>query len=235
MRKIWRGLLLAALCLCIFSTLAFGQGGGGNGSVTGRVTDPSGANVPESKVDLIDKATNIPTSTQTDAAGLYLFQSVPPGTYDLVVTRSGFRKSVIASQQVITGVQLTLNATLEVGATTETVEVTSVAGAELQTESATMGTTLGGAEIMQLPTINRDVSSLVFLQPTVAPTFHNAEGNTTSGQVAGNMSDQNQYLLDGGNNTSDLDGDNGTYVGSRAGAMPTPVESVEEFRVNRPT
>ena len=232
MRKIWRGLLLAALCLCIFSTLAFGQGGGGNGSVTGRVTDPSGANVPESKVDLIDKATNIPTSTQTDAAGLYLFQSVPPGTYDLVVTRSGFRKSVIASQQVITGVQLTLNATLEVGATTETVEVTSVAGAELQTESATMGTTLGGAEIMQLPTINRDVSSLVFLQPTVAPTFHNAEGNTTSGQVAGNMSDQNQYLLDGGNNTSDLDGDNGTYVGSRAGAMPTPVESVEEFRVN---
>ena len=95
-----------------------------------------------------------------------------------------------------------------------------------------MGTTLGGQEIMQLPTINRDVPSLVFLQPTVAPTFHNAEGNTTSGQVAGNMSDQNQYLLDGGNNTSDLDGDNGTYVGSRAGAMPTPVESVEEFRVN---
>ena len=76
------------------------------------------------------------------------------------------------------------------------------------------------------------MSSLVFLQPTAAPTFGGAEGNITSGNIAGNPSDQNTYLLDGGNNTSDLDGDNGTYVGSRSGVMPTPAESVEEFRVN---
>jgi len=50
--------------------------------------------------------------------------------------------------------------------------------------------------------------------------------------VAGNMSDQNTYLLDGGNSTSDFDGDNGTYVGSRSAVVPTPVESVEELRVN---
>ncbi|HLY19469.1 MAG TPA: hypothetical protein VKR61_19715, partial [Bryobacteraceae bacterium] len=83
-----------------------------------------------------------------------------------------------------------------------------------------------------LPTINRDVAGLVFLQPTAAPTFHGAEGNITSGQIAGNPSDQNTYQVDGGNNTDDMDGDRGTYVGSRSGVLPTPAESVEEFRVN---
>ena len=70
------------------------------------------------------------------------------------------------------------------------------------------------------------------MQPTAAPTFGGAESNITSGQIAGNMADQNTYMLDGGNSTSDLDGDNGTYVGSRSGVIPTPVESVEEIRVN---
>jgi hypothetical protein len=222
-----------ALCLFFLSTLAFAQGASGNGSVSGRVTDPSGANVPGAKIDLIDKSTNLATSTESDAAGIYIIQNVPPGTYDVVVTRSGFRKSVIAGQQVITGTQVTLNLTLEVGSTTETVEVTAVAGAELQTENATMGATMGNAAVMNLPTISHDVSELVFLQGTTAPTFHGAEGNITSGNIAGAMADQNTFMLDGGNNTSDLDGDNATYIGHNgAGVMPTPVESVEEFRVN---
>lgn len=233
MRKIWLGLLSAALCLFVLNTLAFGQGVSGNGSVTGRVTDPSGANVPGASIDLVDKSTNLKTSTESDAAGLYIIQNVAPGSYDLVISKSGFRKSVIATQQVVTGTQLTLDIHLEVGATSETVEVTAVAGAELQTENATMGATLGNNAVMNLPTISRDVSSLVFLQGTTAPTFNGAEGNITSGNVAGAMADQNTFMLDGGNNTSDLDGDNATYIGHNgAGVMPTPVESVEEFRVN---
>jgi hypothetical protein len=233
MRKSWVGLLLAAFSLFVFSTVAFGQGASGNGSITGRVTDPSGANVPGSTVELIDKATNVKVSAESDAAGLYIIENVAPGAYDVVISKSGFRKSVVASQQVVTGTQLTLNITLEVGATTETVEVTAVAGAELQTENATMGATLGNQAVMNLPTLSHDVSELVFLQGTTSPTFHGAEGNITSGNVAGAMADQNTFMLDGGNNTSDLDGDNATYIGHNgAGVMPTPVESVEEFRVN---
>jgi hypothetical protein len=224
------------LCLFILiNTLAFGQGANGNGSVTGRVTDPSGATVPDAKIDLIDKATNIPTSTQSDAAGLYIIQNVPPGSYDVVIGKSGFRKSVIASQQVVTGKQVTLNVTLEVGSTTETVEVTAVAGAELQTENATIGTTMGNEAVMNLPTLTHDVSELVFLQGTTSPNFHGAVNNIMSGSIAGAMADQNTFMLDGGNNTSDLDGDNATYVNplnGGSGVMPTPIESVEEFRVN---
>ncbi len=149
------------------------------------------------------------------------------------MNKAGFSKSVVAAQQITTGTALTLNVALQVGAATQIVEVKEVLGAELQTENAAMGSSLGGDAILQLPTIGRDVSSLVFLQPTAAPTFNGAEGNTTSGNIAGNFADQNTFLLDGGNNTSDLDGDNATYVNHNGtGVLPTPAESVEEFRVN---
>lgn len=221
------------LLLCFIPTTLMGQEATGNGSVTGRVTDPTGATVPGASVSLVDESTNIPISLETNASGLYIFNDVTPGKYDLIVTKPGFRKSVVVAQEVTTASQLSLNVTLEVGSSTETVEVKEVLGAELQTESATMGSSLGGNAILQLPTISRDVSSLVFLQPTAAPTFNGAEGNTTSGNIAGNFADQNTFMLDGGNNTSDLDGDNATYVNKNgSGVMPTPAESVEEFRVN---
>lgn len=232
MQRLAVGLLCLVLCF-IPTALLLGQETTGNGSVTGRVTDPSGATVPGATVSLIDESTNIPITLQSNSAGLFVFQDVVPGKYDLMVTRPGFRKSVIAGQEVVTGAALTLNVALEVGSTSETVEVKEVLGAELQTESATMGTTLGGSAILNLPTISRDVSSLVFFQPTAAPTFNGAEGNTTSGQIAGSFADQNTFLLDGGNNTSDLDGDNATYINHNgSGVMPMPAESVEEFHVN---
>jgi hypothetical protein len=221
--------------LLAFSIPAFllGQQTTGNGSVTGRVTDPSGATVPGATVSLIDESTNIPITLQTNSAGLYVFNDVAPGKYDLAVVKPGFRKSVVTGQEVTVSTTLTLNVSLQVGSATETVEVREVLGAELQTENATMGTTLGGDAILQLPTISRDVSTLVFLQPTAAPTFSGAEGNVTSGQIAGNFADQNTFMLDGGNNTSDLDGDNATYISRNGGGvMPTPAESVEEFHVS---
>jgi hypothetical protein len=218
---------LASACLL------FGQGLSGNGSVTGRVTDASGATVEGADVTLTDPSTSITLKSSTNPSGIYIFNNISPGTYEVAVTKSGFRKAVIANQPVSTGAALTLDVKLEVGATTEILEVVSTPGAELQTENATMGTTLGNDTIMNLPIISRDVSALTFLQATAAPTFGGAEGNTTSGNIAGNMADQNSFMLDGGNNTSDLDGDNATYIGRNgAGVMPTPSESVEEFRVN---
>ncbi len=221
------------VCLLASATLLLGQQSMSNGNVTGAVTDPSGAAVPGAIVTLTDSSTHIALTAETNSAGLYVFQNVNVGTYDLSVERAGFRKSVVAGQQVTTGTNLTLNVTLQVGATSEIVEVKEVLGADLQTENATMGTTLGGNAIMQLPTISRDVSSLIYLQATAAPTMNGSEGNTTSGNIAGSLADQNTFMLDGGNNTSDLDGDNATYIGRNgAGVIPTPAESVEEFRVN---
>jgi len=218
------GFLLSAAML-------FGQGATGSSSVSGRVTDPSGAVIAGAMVTITDISTSISKTTQTNTSGLYLFNDVSSGLYDVAVTSPGFRKEVIRRQDVLVATAITVNVALEVGGATEVVEVTAESGAELQTLNATMGQTITSEGLLELPTINRDVSSLLFLQPMTAPTF-SAEGNVTSGQVAGNMSDQNSYFLDGGNSTSDFDGDNGTYVGSRSAVVPTPVESVEELRVN---
>jgi hypothetical protein len=154
----------------------------------------------------------------------------------MVVTAKGFRKVAVAGQRVVVGVPLTLNLTLEVGKATQTVEVTAVAGAELQTLNSTMGSTVAGDTIIDLPNANRDATSLLLFQPNTSPTFLGAEGNTSGGQVAGAMSDQSTFRLDGGNATSDMEGDNNyvagqrSYVGPQA-AIPTPIESIQEFKV----
>ncbi len=234
MRLRLAGVLLAFVVFLLLPALLLGQSNAtGSGTITGRVTDATGAIVPDALITVTDTATNISITATSNAAGIYVMQSVKPGDYNISASKTGFRKSVVPQQHVLAAQALTLDFALEVGAVTETVQVQAAAEAELQTLNSTMGTTLAGSTILNLPTINRDVSSLVFLQPTSAPTFNGAENNITSGNVAGNPSDQNTYLLDGGNNTSDLDGDNATYVQRNGGGvMPTPAESVEEFRVD---
>lgn len=197
------------------------------GSVSGEVTDPQNAAVPGAAVRLTDLGTNAIRSTTTNDAGRYEFANVPPGRYDLTISKAGFSQSKVSAQTVEVGLNLTLNAVLQVGATATTVEVTASAGAELQTLNATVGSTVSGDSIVLLPNLNRDASSLSVLQVGVAP----------GGQVAGMQSDQNAFLLDGGNNSDDMAGTNSTYTpsfasnGAPTGVVPTPVESVEEFKV----
>ncbi len=220
-------LLLAAVCclLALTPSALFSQT---LGTVNGLVTDPSGAAVAGATVTLTDKATGSPRTATTNDAGRYLFVEVPSGIYELTISKPGFRITKITEQKVTVGTELTLNAALEVGTVSQTVEVTAVRGAQLQTENATMGSTVSGDMMLALPNLNRDATSLLTLQPATAPSV--GGGDIYGGQVAGSLSDQNTYMLDGGNFTSDLEGDNG-YQHSGMGAIPTPVESIEEFKV----
>ena len=219
-------LLLAALyCLLALTPSAlFSQTAG---TVDGTVTDPSGAAVAGATVTMTDKATNIPLTATTNGVGRYVFVEVRPGFYDLSINKTGFRVTKLNDQKVTVGTELAINITLEVGSVAQTVEV-SAAGTELQTSSATIGTTVSGDMMLNMPSLNRDATSLLTLQPATAPSV--GGGDIYGGQVAGSLSDQNTYMLDGGNFTSDLEGDNGyTQVGM--GAIPTPIESIEEFKV----
>ncbi|HMD84313.1 MAG TPA: carboxypeptidase-like regulatory domain-containing protein [Terriglobia bacterium] len=233
MRNLSRLTILGLLILAFAPGLLWGQS---VGTVTGQVTDQSGAVVPGAQVVLTDAATKTLQGQPTNAVGRFVFVDVKPGTYDVTVTAKGFRKLSVPGQQVVIAQSLTLNLTLEVGAATQTVEVTAVAGAELQTLNSTMGSTLAGDTIIALPNVNRDATSLMLFQPNTAPTFGGAEGNITGGQVAGAMSDQSTFRLDGGNATSDMEGDNGyvsgqrQYVGPQA-SITTPIESIQEFQV----
>ncbi|MBP1597740.1 MAG: Cna domain protein, partial [Acidobacteria bacterium] len=205
------------------------------GTVLGMVKDPSGAIVPGAGVELIDTATQLVRTTVTNEAGRYTFTAVRPGTYSVTAAASGFQKAVIPSLAVEISKSYTIDFQLKIGQSTEQVVVTASAGAELQTLDATVGDTLGGLMLELLPSIDRNVTSLLLLQPSATPV--EGEGTRSSrygGQVAGAQSDQNVYVLDGGNITSGVSGNSdywNNFNGTSEGAIPTPSESIREFRV----
>jgi hypothetical protein len=212
------------------------------GTVSGTVTDSSGAAVPKAEVSLIDVATAGARTTTTNDTGAYIFPYVNPGTYNIKVSKVGFKTIVVSSQVVDVGRQLNVNPVLEIGSVSQTVEVTITVGAELQTMDATVGATLSGETLINLPNTSRDASTLAVLQP----------GQNINGNVGGSASDQNSFQLDGGFATDDMSGDNNTYIRSfgsdtaggvgayhsagfnqtPSAVVPIPVASVEEFKVS---
>lgn len=225
-----------ATCVLVFLALSAGPAyaQGETGSVTGLVTDPQGGTVAGADVTLTDIGTKAPRTTTTNDSGRYHFASVPAGMYDVTISKSGFKVFKASAQKVSVSTQLTLDVALEVGALTETVVVTSQAGTELQTSNASVGNTVSARELENLPNMGRDATTLLVLQPGVTPT----------GFVAGAYFDQNTFSIDGGNNTDDMAGNTVGYIQNFAtstggigqtmasGVVATPIESVEEFKVN---
>jgi hypothetical protein len=202
------------------------------GSVSGIVTDQQQAAIPGAEIRLLDPSTKETSTAKSNGSGRYIFINVKSGTYTLSVVKDGFSTYKVDALQVTIGASLTVNAVLQVGSTTTTIEVTSSA-AELVTTNASVGTSLSGETLQNLPNMGRDVSSLALLQP----------GTTLSGNTAGAVTDQNTYQIDGGNATDDMSGNVTTYQtnfvglggtqtsGAPSANVPTPVESVEEFKV----
>src|SRR6516165_5967263 len=105
-------------------------------TVTGGVYDKTGATVPNAEVVLEDVDTRGSTTTTTAADGGFIFPAVRPGNYRIKVVAKGFRNAVVNSVRVEVGKSTQFSVVLELGAVTETVEVTAGAGAELQTINA---------------------------------------------------------------------------------------------------
>jgi hypothetical protein len=216
--------LPASALLCLIGMPALAQ----TTSVAGEVTDPSNAAVSGAVVRLTDTATKQALTTSTNDAGRYIFVSVTPGDYSITFTKTGFSTRRIDGQHVEVGLSLTLNAVLELGSTTTIVEVTSAAGAELQTMNATVSGTFTGQALELLPNVSREASALWLNQPGVGP----------DGSVAGAIYDQNTFRLDGGNNSNDMDGSMTVYTpsfaanGAPTGTVPTPVESIEQIKIS---
>jgi hypothetical protein len=234
--------LVLLLVVCVGSSLPAWAQSTSTGTVAGSVTDPTGAVVTGAAVTLTDIATNTPHTTTTNASGRYIYVDVNPGMYSIAVSKAGFETTRTENQEVKIGASLTLNLSLQVGGANVVVEVTT-AGTELQTMNATVGNTITSLTLDNLPSLGRDVSSFVELQPGVGP----------DGAVAGAVLDQSYFSLDGGNNSSDMDGSQNVYfssmagdptggvatqnnlgagVGGPTGVLPTPQDSVEEFKVN---
>jgi Carboxypeptidase regulatory-like domain len=224
---------LVTLALAVFSTTSVHAQSAAVGMIEGLVTDSSAAAIAAAEVKLIDTATNTSRTTATNEVGRYNFVSIPPGAYDVQVSRAGFAQASMPGQKVSVGLNLTLNVTLQIGAASTVVEVRASSGAELQTINSTIGSTITGETLQMMPNLGRDATTLSILQVGVTP----------NGNVAGSATDQNGFQLDGGNNSDDMAGTNTTYTpgngyigsgstgGTPTGVIPTPIESIEEFKI----
>jgi hypothetical protein len=226
-----RGLVSLAFLLTLNAALAYAQLSSA-GTFSGLVSDQQGAPVSDAAVLLLDTATNTTQRTVTNEAGRYFFLNIAPGVYDLAVSKSGFNAVTFTGQRLQVGGVVALDVTLQVGSVATTVDVTGQA-IEVQTTTAAVERTVNGPLLLSLPNLGRDANAFVRLLPAVAP----------GGEVAGKSNDQNVFMIDGGNISSDQDGNYRNYTvssgsmatgsgGNPSGVVPTPVESVEEFRVS---
>lgn len=207
-----------------FATIpaAFGQSST-SGTVVGIVTDQSHAIIPKAEVRLLNNETNAEQTQMTNESGQYTFVNVAPGTYKLTTSKTGFRNSTTTGIIVDVNRSSNVPVVLEVGAATQVVEVVAESTAQLQTQDAQIGNVVRTDEILRLPSLQRNVTELLGLQPGVVPT---ASGTGTGLQlrVTGAIEDQNTVTVDGIDITQS--------VIAAGTVVPTPTDSVEEFKVN---
>jgi Carboxypeptidase regulatory-like domain len=214
--------LVLSLCL-ICSTFLSAQSTGGR--ILGRVADSTGAVLAGVKVTLTNEATGVTRDSVTNDSGDYGFPQVPVGTYTLKFDLTGFntneRKGILVDLNQV----VTLNSTLQIGGTKETVEVSSEAPM-VDTTSTQLGAVMDSQQVSKLPLNSRDTYQLLQLQPGVqgvggSDLFY---GSNTAGAVSvnGGRGRSNNFSVNGG------DG-NDLFVNGPA-IQPSP-DSIEEFRV----
>lgn len=163
MRNGLRTFLLVLLALGVCAVPVFAQTGS-TGSLLGTIVDPKGAVVAGASVKVVSKATNQEFTAQTSEDGTFTIPTLTAGVYTATVTASGFKQSVVTDIKIDVGKPSSINVELEIGAANEIVTV--VGGGELlQTQTATVGTTLTGRQITDLPTASRDALDLVLALP----------------------------------------------------------------------
>ncbi|MGA2360672.1 MAG: TonB-dependent receptor, partial [Terriglobales bacterium] len=237
--KTARNLLSACILFLCAGSVAFAQAG--RGSISGLVSDPSGAIVNGASVTALNHATGVTLHTVTSAAGLYSFVSLTPGVYVVTASQKGF-ESVAQDNVLVTVDQVsTVNIALKVGMFTETVTV-STAPELVDTSNSTVGQLIDSATIDRFPTLDRNIYDLIQLSAGVTP----ANGSANSGNSEGiqNIStgrpgvDVSSYTINGaiqGSVYYMLDGSPlgvaENNIAAIIPAMEIPEDGVEEFRV----
>jgi len=199
----------------------------GTTSIRGVVTDKTGAAIVGAKVTLVNAGQALQRETVTNQAGEYEFLVLPPGTYVLTVEMANFRKFEQKNLQLLVNLPATTNVALEVGTSTQTVEVSAQAET-LNTTDASLGNAFGENQVKELPLEGRNVPDLLSLQAGVVYTGNRPDINqnidTRNGAVNGARSDQSNITLDG----VDVNPSGGYAFQS---VLPVTLDSVQEFRV----
>jgi len=221
-RCIFALILVAASAVSLYAQTA--------GQISGRVTDPAGAVVPDANITLKNVGTGTERTTVTTRSGDYTFPDVPVGIYSVSAEHTGFKIESVNNLEVQVQQSMRVDFSLQVGAETQSVFVEAT-GTLLQAENATLGTVIENKEVNELPLNGRNYLGLVALSSnanTLSPSSSQASnrlGGDRASQaisVGGQRIMFDYYTLDGVNNT---DPDFVTYVG-----LPS-LDGIQEFKV----
>ena len=231
------GLFLVAAVLLLFSAPDLPGQSAGTGALTGTVTDPSGAAVPNATVTATNNENGQTRTSTTGNDGGYRFSLLPPGTYRVRFGAVGFKVAEVPAVQVDVAETPVLNRALEVGGQSETVQVEAQA-AVLQTADSTLGTTVGTRTVTELPLASRNYTQILSLSAGAAAAVNNATSfgkGTQDMSVNGNNSGQNNFQMDGVaiNNIANRGSANDAGIYGGIG-VPNP-DAIQEFKIQTST
>jgi len=206
------------------------------GSITGVVTDSTGAVIPGATVTAKSVGTSASRIVKSGSTGRYLIQELIPGIYEVTVTSGSFQP-FRSRAEVTVGGSVTLDAQLSLSGTTTTVEVVGAGGTAINTQSQEISQLVGTTQMAQLPSLNRDPYDFVALSGNIsngditsnggAPNPVTTVGQSITGYGVG-------YSLNGQRETGTeilLDGVENVGVFSDTAGQPVPANSIQEFSV----
>ena len=207
--------LFFAFVLLLSSTLARAQSAAASGRLEGTVTDPSGAAVPDAEIAVRNQNTGVATTIRSTAAGEFFVLYLDPGTYEVSIEKSGFRKLVLKDITVTVGTRAALHPQLSLGKTDIVVNV-SAETPLVDTAASSLGTVVNQQSIESLPLNGRNFTDFALL--TAGATTDGDAGMISFNGVAGNY---NNYTVDGGNN-------NNAFFAQQIGRTSIPYQFSED-------
>ncbi len=198
------------------------------GSISGTVTDSTGAVLSGSNVVVTNAQTGEARQVTTDSEGLYRVASLRPGTYEIKFEQTGFKTGIVRNIMVVVNTVVRADAQLEPGDIAETIVITSDPTL-VNTEEGRVVDTLNTRQVQELPLNGRDINQLALLQPgvtaTLAPVISNTQFNRFNFGFSANGATPrgNNYVLDGVSN-------NNEWLGGTPAISPS-VEMIQEFQV----
>jgi hypothetical protein len=216
--------VFGSLILLTASRQGFGQMD--QGAINGQVKDPTGAVIPGAAVTLHDVDTGLTLKTKTDDNGVYAFSPIKIGNYAVSATAAGFQTTNQLHVRVDVQSRVQVNLTLQVGQSTQTVEVTS-APPLLQTQQASTGQVVSTEAINDTPLNGRNWVYIAQLSAGVAASNGSRGGGSGDFDANGQTPEQNNFILDGlDNNTSVVD-----YLNGASYTVRPPPDALAEFRL----
>ena len=167
-----------------FAVLGLGLAQIGTSTITGRVTDASGAVIPAAAVQIVQTGTNFTNNAVTNDEGIYRVPSLQPGVYRITFEAQGFKRFVRDAVELRTGDTLAVDAALQVGNVTESVEVTG-ATPLLETETSATGSVVSGNVLYDMPLYQRYINSTLNLVPGMTTGGYAYGGSLGSYHLAG--------------------------------------------------